>query len=188
MIRLPALDGAPNLSCLILARMGEFTALPSLKTLPRLQRMEFSVLEHLSWIPDLPSVGSIVHFAVYQGAELCCNGFLGACDLTNPFCTNATCLHDASLKATTTTLEVFHKFSSNVCQPYSGLSQTPTAATIQMCDGVPYRQCRLPGSRPDTWSRGDVLQPPHAGSGLQPRPRQNSDTPSPDSGARRGSM
>ncbi|KAE9278760.1 hypothetical protein PF001_g25021 [Phytophthora fragariae] len=114
MVRLPALDGVPNLSCLILSRMSAFTELPSFKKLPRLQRLEFSVLKHLSWIPDLQSVGTIVHFAVYQGATLCCNGFLGACDLTNPFCTNATCLQDASLQATRTTLDVFQTFSSNV--------------------------------------------------------------------------
>ncbi|KAE9039281.1 hypothetical protein PR001_g4946 [Phytophthora rubi] len=53
MVRLPALDGVPNLSCLILSRMSAFTELPSFKKLPRLQRLEFSVLKHLSWIPDL---------------------------------------------------------------------------------------------------------------------------------------
>ncbi|ETI53622.1 hypothetical protein F443_03462, partial [Phytophthora nicotianae P1569] len=29
--------------------------------------------------------------------------------------------------------------------PYFGLSQTPTTTTIQMCDGVSFRQCQLPG-------------------------------------------
>ncbi|OWZ08178.1 hypothetical protein PHMEG_00019323 [Phytophthora megakarya] len=154
LIRLPPLEGVPNLSCLVLARMSKFTALPSFNHLPRLQRLEFSVMQQLSWIPDLKSVGTIVHFAVYQGATLCCNGFLGACNLTNPFCSNASCLEDPSLRATPTTLKVFNKFPDDVCQPYSGISQTPTAATIQMCDGVPYRQCRFPGVEPNTWVVG----------------------------------
>ncbi|KAG7376333.1 hypothetical protein PHYPSEUDO_013717 [Phytophthora pseudosyringae] len=154
MTRLPPLDGVPNLSCLVLARMSKFTELPSFKHLPHLQRLEFSVMSHLSWIPDLNSVGDIVHFAVYQGASLCCNGFLGVCNVTNPFCSTTPCLEDHSFRATPTTLRVFREFPDDVCQPYSGLSQTPTAATIQMCDGVPYRQCRLPGLEPSTWAVG----------------------------------
>ncbi|KAF4034683.1 hypothetical protein GN244_ATG13339 [Phytophthora infestans] len=154
MIRLPSLDGVPNLSCLVLARMSEFTALPSFQQLHRLQRLEFSVMKHLSWIPDLESVGTIVHFAVYQGAYLCCNGFLGTCNLTNPFCSGGLCLDDSSLEATPTTLQAFKDFPDNVCQPYSGISQTPTTAMIQMCDGVPYRQCHLPGLEPSTWIVG----------------------------------
>ncbi|GMF20078.1 unnamed protein product [Phytophthora lilii] len=154
MVRLPPFEGVPNLACLVLARMGEFTELPSFKHLPRLQRLEFSVMKHLSWIPDLESAGSIVHFAVHQGAYLCCNGFLGVCDLTNPFCVSATCLEKSSLKATPTTLQVFEKFSANICQPYSGLSQTPTTAMIQTCGGIPFRQCRLPGIEAGTWVVG----------------------------------
>ncbi|KAG6975606.1 hypothetical protein JG688_00002217 [Phytophthora aleatoria] len=111
-------------------------------------------MKHLSWIPDLKSVGAIVHFAVYQGAYLCCNGFLGPCNLTNPFCSSGSCLGDSSLKATPTTLQVFSDFPDTVCQPYSVISQTPTTAMIQMCNGVPYRQCRASGLEP---GRGDVL-------------------------------
>jgi hypothetical protein len=148
MVRLPQLDGVPNLISLTLARMKAFTELPSFSRLESLQRLEFSVMPQLARIPDLQPVGPLVHLAVYQGASLCCNGFLGSCDLTNQFCTNATCLNAPSLKATPATLRVMEKFSVNVCQPFSGLSQTPTAETIQMCDGVPNRQCSLPGLEP----------------------------------------
>ncbi|KAG3038749.1 hypothetical protein PC119_g2690 [Phytophthora cactorum] len=55
MVRLPPLDGVPNLSCLVLARMSAVTALPCFKHLHQLQRLEFSVMKHLSWIPDLKS-------------------------------------------------------------------------------------------------------------------------------------
>ncbi|ETK93503.1 hypothetical protein L915_03331 [Phytophthora nicotianae] len=150
MIRLPPLDGAPNLSCLVMARMSEFTALPSFKHLRRLQRLEFSVMKQLSWIPDLESVDTIIHFAVYQGAALCCNGFVGTCNLTNPFCNGGSCLEDFSLRASPATLQVFNEFSDNVCQPYSGISQTPTTPMIKMCDGVPYRECRVSGPEPNT--------------------------------------
>ncbi|ETP23428.1 hypothetical protein F441_03448 [Phytophthora nicotianae CJ01A1] len=145
MTHLPPLDGAPNLCCLILARMNAITELPLLTRTSQLDRMEFTMMKHLAWIPDMEPIGSVVHFAVYQGAYLCCNGFLGTCDLTNPFCKDTTCLEDASQKATTETLQVFNMFSDGICQPYFGLSQTPTTTTIQMCDGVSFRQCQLPG-------------------------------------------
>ncbi|KAG1695021.1 hypothetical protein DVH05_020951 [Phytophthora capsici] len=155
MTRLPPFDSVPNLNCLILARMSEFTELPSFQNVPRLQRLEFSVMKRLAWVPDLKLIGPIVHFAVYQGASLCCNGFLGACNLSNPFCSTAACLEDSSVrKASATTLNVFQIFRENVCQPYTGISQTPTAFTIQECDGVPYRQCRVPGLTADSWVTG----------------------------------
>ncbi|ETN03326.1 hypothetical protein PPTG_16356 [Phytophthora nicotianae INRA-310] len=145
MTHLPSLDGAPNLYCLILARMQGITELPSLTHASQLDRVELTMVKHLAWIPDMEPIDPLVHFAVYQGAYLCCNGFLGTCDLTNPFCKDTTCLDDASQKATTETLQVFNKFPIGVCEPYSGFSQTPTTTTIQMCDGVPFRQCQLPG-------------------------------------------
>ncbi|KAL3657654.1 hypothetical protein V7S43_017456 [Phytophthora oleae] len=155
MVRLPPFDGVPNLNCLVLARMSEFTELPSFQNVPRLQRLELSVMKRLSWVPDLKLIGPIVHFAVYQGAYLCCNGFLGLCNVSNPFCTSASCLEDSSpLKASPTTLNIFQTFEGNVCQPYAGISQTPTALTIQECDGVPYRQCRVPGLEADSWVVG----------------------------------
>jgi len=150
MVRLPPLDGVPSLCCLILARMSGITELPSFARVTELERLEFTVTKQLSWLPDLAPVGPIVHLAVHQGAFLCCNGFLGTCDLTNPFCKGTTCLEDPSLKATPATLQVVDKFSSSVCQPYTGVSQTPTTESIQMCEGVPFRQCHLPGLEPNT--------------------------------------
>ncbi|KAF4034679.1 hypothetical protein GN244_ATG13335 [Phytophthora infestans] len=145
MTRLPPMDGAPNLYCLILARMNGITELPSLTHASQPDRVELTMVKRLAWIPDLKPIDPVVHFAVYQGAYLCCNGFLGTCDLSNPFCKDTTCLGDGSEMATPATLQVFNKFSARVCEPYSGLSQTPTPTTIQICDGEPFRQCQLPG-------------------------------------------
>ncbi|KAG6943713.1 hypothetical protein JG687_00018287 [Phytophthora cactorum] len=141
-------DASGKHTAFLLSRMNGITELPSLTRAAQLDRMEFTMVKHLAWIPDLKPIGPVVHFAVYKGAHLCCNGFLGACDLSNPFCEDTRCLDDASPKATTATLQVFNIFSAHVCEPYSGLSQTPTPATIQICDGVPFRQCQLPGLQP----------------------------------------
>ncbi|GMF35121.1 unnamed protein product [Phytophthora lilii] len=150
MTRLPPLTGAPNLCCIVLARMDGLVELPTFSGLSELERIEFTMVKNLPWIPDLKPIGPLVHFAIYQGAYLCCNGFLGSCNLTNPFCATATCLKKPTLKATPATKQAFDKFSFGVCQPYNGVSQTPTAKTIQICDGVPYRQCRVPGLEPNT--------------------------------------
>ncbi|POM76508.1 Hypothetical protein PHPALM_6245 [Phytophthora palmivora] len=150
MTQLPPLGGVPNLCCIILARMSGITELPSFAHVSQLERMEFTVMKQLAWLPDFERIGPVIHFAVYQGAYLCCNGFLGICDLTLPYCKTTTCLQNASHRATPSTLQVFEKFSASVCEPDFGVSQTPTAATIQMCNGIPFRRCSLPGVEPNT--------------------------------------
>ncbi|POM76509.1 Hypothetical protein PHPALM_6241 [Phytophthora palmivora] len=151
MLHFPPLDGTPKLRTLLFSRMYNLVRLSSFTHLTALERLELGACKNLDSLPDLkPIQSSLRTFIVLQGAHLCCNGFLGACDLTNPFCKNSTCLDDPTEKATNSTLQTFDKFPNTVCQPYSGLSQVPTAKTIQMCDGVPFRQCQLPGFEPNT--------------------------------------
>ncbi|EGZ05451.1 hypothetical protein PHYSODRAFT_307726 [Phytophthora sojae] len=154
MTRLPPLDGAPKLRSIIFSRLYNLVEFPPLTHQTRLGRIELTAIKTLPYLPDLQPVTALRHLIVFQGARLCCNGFLGTCDLTNPYCTNATCLEDGSKEASPATLAAFKDFSYSVCQPYSGLSQVPTAETIQMCDGVPYRQCHVPGLEPNTTAVG----------------------------------
>ncbi|KAG7382913.1 hypothetical protein PHYPSEUDO_004258 [Phytophthora pseudosyringae] len=154
MLRLPPLDGAPSLRSVIFSRLYNLVEFPALTHQTHLERLELTTSKRLASLPDLQPVTRLVHFAIFQGALLCCNGFLGTCNLTDAFCKNATCLEDSALRATPATLQVFNEFSYAVCKPHNALSQVPTLETIQMCDGVPYRQCQLPGLAPGTWVEG----------------------------------
>lgn len=151
MRRLPQLDGASKLRSIMFSRLYNFVELSPLTRQTSLERLEFTSCKSLTSLPDLKNF-ALGHFIIFQGARLCCNGFLGTCDLTNPFCANGntTCLDEPSQKATATTLLAFKRFSSSVCQPYSEPSQVPTVETIKMCDGIPFRQCQLPGLEPNT--------------------------------------
>jgi hypothetical protein len=154
MLRLPPLDGAPNLRSIILSRLTNLVDFPAVTHQARLERLELTSCKHLPSLPDLQPVVPLAQFAIFQGAHLCCNGFLGPCNLTNPFCQDAACLEDSALKASPATLQVSEAFSDAVCQPHNALSQSPTPETIKMCDGVPFRQCQFPGAEPGTWVVG----------------------------------
>ncbi|KAL3657655.1 hypothetical protein V7S43_017457 [Phytophthora oleae] len=154
MFHLPPLVGAPRLRSLIFSRIYNLTELPPLTRQAQLKRLELTGCKLLRTLPDLKPVVPLNHFSVFQGGQLCCNGFLGPCDLTNSLCQNATCLDASAPKATAATLQVVSEFSDAICQPLAPLSQIPTPETIQMCEGIPFRQCQFPGLLPDTFVVG----------------------------------
>eukprot|EP00644_Phytophthora_capsici_P007100 jgi/Phyca11/112490/e_gw1.22.442.1 len=154
MVTLPSLEGAPLLKSIIYSRLYSVTDLPPLTRHANLERLEFTGCKLLRTIPDLTPVIPLAHFSIFQGGQLCCNGFLGECDLTNSLCQNATCLGDSDPKATPATLQVIREFSGAVCKPLAPLSQIPTPETIKMCEGVPFRQCQFPGLVPGTFVVG----------------------------------
>ncbi|RLN58128.1 hypothetical protein BBJ28_00001335, partial [Nothophytophthora sp. Chile5] len=157
MTHLPSLDRARSLRSLVLARMYTLLELPPLTQQSRLERVELNALSSLPWLPDLQPVTKLVHFAVFLGANFCCNGFLGVCDLSNAFCKGTSCFEDPRHLATSATLQVFRDFSDGVCQPSTALSQALTPETIQMCEGVRFRQCRFPVPDSDSWIVGMCL-------------------------------
>ncbi|KAG6950914.1 hypothetical protein JG687_00013955 [Phytophthora cactorum] len=88
---------------------------------------------------------SLSRLAIFRPNHMCCNGFMGICDLTDTFCPN-----DAR-HATAATKEILATFSFAVCQksaiPFAleRLSDFPTSDRIASCDGVMYRRCDIPG-------------------------------------------
>lgn len=152
--QLTALSGLPNLRSLFLARLFSVTELPSLGNLPLLERLEFGYLPVLHTLPDLkPVADSLVHFVVYRSSYICCNGFLGACNLTHPFCAGipsanipiASCVNCETERATPETLATIERFSDSVCQPakIDFASDFPNRERMDACGGVLYRECRV---------------------------------------------
>jgi hypothetical protein len=112
-------------------------------------------------VPDMAPLVSLSRMAVFRPNHMCCNGFIGACDLTHSFCQAdepfnvpaASCLDPSDPRvATAATKAVFAKFAPTVCQksvvPFllEGLSDFPTPERIAACAGVPYRRCEVNGT------------------------------------------
>lgn len=85
---LPSFDGLYNLKRMTIAYLFSITELPSFESLKRLERLEFVFLLALRSIPDLTSAMEHLRSVnVFRPNEVYCNGFIGACDLSHPYCT-----------------------------------------------------------------------------------------------------
>ncbi|KAG3085122.1 hypothetical protein PC122_g9832 [Phytophthora cactorum] len=165
--RIPPLSGVPNLQSLSLAWITQLRTLPSFEHVPKLGRLILSLLPSMEQLPDMSPLQSLVEFVVLRPNHMCCNGFLGTCNLSHISCQSypwsrtpaASCMMNhtnVSLPVTpylgnTDTQKAFEKFAPLICQPSSFDSPDylsfPTKETIEMCDGKPYRQCFLSGNR-----------------------------------------
>lgn len=153
--RLPPLDGVPNLRSLVFARLFSITELPSFRRLEELERLDLTYIPLLRYLPDMAPLKQLIHFAVFRPSHICCDGFITSCNITDSFCAAddlqslpaATCLTDPSLQATSATRTYFTENASGVCQKstssFASVSDIPTKATIDMCDGVVFRQCQM---------------------------------------------
>jgi hypothetical protein len=152
--QLPALTGLPSLRSMFLARLFSITELPSLSSLPLLERVDWGYLPSLRTLPDLgPVDDSLLHFALYRPSHVCCDGFLGACNLSHPFCAGipnasipiASCIDCETEKATPATIATIQRFNDSVCQPSTidFASDFPNHERMNMCGGVLYRKCRV---------------------------------------------
>jgi hypothetical protein len=156
LLALPPLSGVPNLRSVVFAHMFSLEHAPSLEHVPSLQRLELAYLPVLKAIPDLTSLHHLVHFTVFRRSHLCCNGFLGECDLTASACSAdsslsfpaATCKGADDPQATTWTLTMVGEFSYGICQPnkYDQPNATDKLAfdMITTCGGVQFRKCEFP--------------------------------------------
>ncbi|KAG6956942.1 hypothetical protein JG688_00011202 [Phytophthora aleatoria] len=163
--RIPPLSGVPHLQSLSLAWMFRLHQLPDFDLIPDLRRLAISVVPFLEWIPDISSLGKLVDFTMMPGI-ICCNGFIGACDLTDFFCLGnpffgvppAICLMNdtnPTLPVTpylgsASTQEAFQKFAPNACDKWATgavyIDNTPTKEKVEVCGGKPFRECPLPGN------------------------------------------
>lgn len=153
--RLPPLDGVPNLRSLVFARLFSITELSSFDRLLKLERLELTYIVVLRYLPDMTPLKQLIHFAMFRQSHICCNGFITSCNVTDSFSAEdqlqnlsaATCLIDTPLRATTSTRTLFAEHTDSIFQkPTSSLafvSDIPTKATIEMCDGVLFRECQV---------------------------------------------
>ncbi|KAL4176452.1 hypothetical protein KRP22_001394 [Phytophthora ramorum] len=157
---IPPFDGTPNLRSLTLAILLSVIDLPPLKNLPRLEALALVQIPQVAAIPDMSSLACLSRLTLYRPNRVCCNGFMGSCNLTDSYCMydpvfdvpGATCLAENDpRKASPAALRIFARFPHTICQrtPLSlaieALSDTPTPERIATCAGVLYRQCEIPG-------------------------------------------
>ncbi|ETO70068.1 hypothetical protein F444_13405 [Phytophthora nicotianae P1976] len=163
---IPSFTGVPNLQSFTLAWTTQVRELPSFENVPKLSRLALVLLPRLERIPDLASLENIEEFVIFRPNHVCCNGFMGPCNLSHVSCqantllgtSPATCLmndQNSNLPVTpflgsAATQKVFEDFAPCICQENIfdklKLLQFPTKETIEMCEGKPYRQCRFPGN------------------------------------------
>eukprot|EP00644_Phytophthora_capsici_P007101 jgi/Phyca11/112611/e_gw1.22.492.1 len=119
---LPALDGTPKLQTLELAHLFGLTRLPSFDKTLDLRGIVISSLPLLETLPDLLSLRHLISVTVFRPSFLCCNGYLGPCDLNHSFCDAdtahgfpaATCLTDKTLQASPAMVNFLSSFGPAV--------------------------------------------------------------------------
>lgn len=159
LLRLPSLQGLSSLKQALIVYLFSITELPSFAPLQSLERLALIYLPSLQRIPDMAPLTRLWQFMAVLPMQFCCNGFLGSCDLTHPYCAEdaalvipqARCLEDAtSARATPGTMAVMDKYAALVCSLHYGLiPETPTQEIADMCAGVPYRKCEMPTIQTD---------------------------------------
>uniref|UniRef100_K3X7U7 WLGC domain-containing protein n=1 Tax=Globisporangium ultimum (strain ATCC 200006 / CBS 805.95 / DAOM BR144) TaxID=431595 RepID=K3X7U7_GLOUD len=142
---LPSLDGLVNLQSLSLVALSSIQALPSFQSLKRLDHLDLVALPHIGEIPDLVVLSKQLSHLVLQDMQACCNGNIGACDLTQPFCSSGvSCTTNATTAETNQRLtELLHQTNGSSWAYYTTLINevSTTKATIDVCGGMMYRKC-----------------------------------------------
>ncbi|KAE8987494.1 hypothetical protein PF005_g20444 [Phytophthora fragariae] len=153
--KFPALDGTPKLQTIELAHLIALAHLPDLDKTLNLRGIVIAYLPLLETLPDLLHLKHLISLTVFRPSFLCCNGYLGHCNLTHPFCAAdtthnfpaATCLTDNELPASPAMLNLLARFGSGVCyktpENLLEFADTPTKASVDSCGGVAYRRCEI---------------------------------------------
>lgn len=149
---LPSFRGLKNLKVLVLAVLLKLKELPSFEPLENLERMQIVEMRSLVRIPDMAPLRSLIQFTVAGRGMACCNGFVGECNLTHPFCLvdpvfnlpSATCIHGSAPLASEATTAAFQRFSESVCSLNVPVIEIPTKLRSDICGGALYRECEQP--------------------------------------------
>lgn len=142
---LPSFQGLHNLKSMSLALLYTITTLPDLEPLVKLQRLELVSMNSLRQLPEVASNHHLTQLVVWQ-AQLCCNGFLGDCNVSHPVCSGMTassCFPITDHLSTESQAVVAAQ--PGVCDknaPFIPPAQPPLKSQIGACGGVLYRQCR----------------------------------------------
>lgn len=151
--RLPSFDGLTNLKYAMLACLFAVVKFPSFDSLKNLKHLELTCFPLLTSLPDLAPLHKLEYFAVGPWIPVCCNGFLGACNETHPYCVaypsigtpQASCITDESKRASAATRLIVAKHSVSICHADVPLgSEKITEETAGMCAGKPFKQCQVP--------------------------------------------
>jgi hypothetical protein len=154
---IPSLTGVPNLQSLTLACLYSLTAIPSFEHVQKLQRVEIAYLVTLQTLPDLSPLQNLVEFMIFSICAACCNGFMGDCNTSDPFCAGnpevgspaSACIAEDA-KATAGSLAIFEQFADSMCIrsgfDSQGSMDLLTQIQIEMCAGIPYQRCEYPPS------------------------------------------
>lgn len=154
--RIPPLEGVPNLKSLTLACLYAVTKLPSVEKVPKLQIFELAYMFAVRTLPDLAPLKNLRDLMIFSICEACCNGFIGSCDLSDPFCAGndqlslptATCLSESEPRPSSASKALFLRFSSRVCSRSGFDSENAvdllSKTRIEVCGGVPYQRCEYP--------------------------------------------
>ncbi|KAG3019032.1 hypothetical protein PC120_g10103 [Phytophthora cactorum] len=145
--QLPSFQGLYNLKSMSIALLYSLTTLPDLEPLVKLQRVEFVALNSLRKIPEVASNHQLTNLVVWQ-AQLCCNGFIGNCNVSHPVCAGLStndCISIADGPSAKS--QAFFASQPTLCDnnaPFIPNALPMLKAQIDVCEGVLYRQCRDP--------------------------------------------
>lgn len=157
---LPSFQGLENLKALTLAVLVKLVEMPSLAPLERLERLTIVALPSVAALPDMAPISkNLNQLEVGSLNTVCCNGFLrGDCNLTHPFCVAnadfnlpaAQCVAPSETHATASTLRLFDRFASSVCQTDGPNVEPVLQINVDACNGVRWSQCVPFGSASGT--------------------------------------
>ncbi|GAB9477635.1 hypothetical protein Gpo141_00014745, partial [Globisporangium polare] len=151
--RLPSFDGLSNLKSLTLAVLTSVQDLSSLEPLKKLATLQLLFLASLQSVPDVETLPKLSNVLV-NDAPICCNGVLGRCNSSISYCSSGNACVAAGNPSGDERQhkldQLLERFSQTVCSWYipdlSVLTLGPTKEQVDICDGVMYRQCTLPGA------------------------------------------
>jgi hypothetical protein len=144
---LPSFEGLHHLKSLSLALLYTITELPELKHLVNLQRLELVALSSVQAIPELSSNSQLLGITIFN-LPVCCNGFIGDCNLANPTCSSVSgirCLPPSN-QGSDASRAIFAAQPA-VCDKKAFYFPPPPPIAqdqVDMCGGVLYRECHDP--------------------------------------------
>ncbi|EGZ05453.1 hypothetical protein PHYSODRAFT_289229 [Phytophthora sojae] len=113
-------------------------------------------MESLQVIQDLAPLKHLLGFVIFSICPACCNGFLGACDTSDWFCTGnpelgtsaSSCLGTDAPRPTAESQAVFQQFAVSMCIrtgfDIARVVDLLSKPQIDVCGGVPFRRCEHP--------------------------------------------
>ncbi|GMF25820.1 unnamed protein product [Phytophthora lilii] len=143
---LPSFEGLHNLKSMSLALLFAVTSLPEIKHIVKLQRLDLVSLFALQTVPEV-ALNQHLQRIVIVNTPVCCNGFIGDCNLLHPVCSSIsgiTCLTKAD-QCSESSRAIFAS-QSTTCDkstPYFPAPKQISQSQVDICGGVMYRKCHV---------------------------------------------